>query len=193
VDRFLGFLVLFAMALLALVGSYQLVQAEVRILIAVVFVGSLLGAALLLQRTWLEALARRLGLGRLFGRFKILRDLYDSIHFYDKTVLLKATVASVVWNLILILGYYLLGQAVGADLPVGNYFLLVPIISALLLVPSVGGLGIREGATVFFLKQMGATESQALALALAYDLTLIITGLIGAILYLAQGMREARR
>lgn len=193
VDRFLGLFVLFAMALLALVSSYELVPPEVRIIIAVLFVTSLTGAALLLQRKWIEAWGRRLGLGRLLGRFKILRELYDSIHLYGARALLRATAASVVWNLILILGYYLLGLAVGIELPLGIYFLLVPIISALLIIPSIGGLGIREGATVFLFSQMGMDESQALALALAYDLTLVIIALVGAVLYILQGMRGSRR
>jgi uncharacterized protein (TIRG00374 family) len=193
VDRFLGLFVLFAMALAALVGSHQLVAPEVRTLIAVVFVGSLVGVALLLQRTWIEAWGQRLGLARILGRFKILRELYDSIHLYGTAALLRATAASVVWNLILILAYYLLGLAVGLHLTIGPYFLLVPVISALLMIPSIGGLGIREGATVVLLKQLGVGESQALALALAYDLTLLVTGLIGAVLYISQGMRGARR
>ncbi len=192
VDRFLGLFVLFAMALLALVGSYRLVTSEVRLLIAVVFAGSLVGLALLLQRTWIEAWGRRLGFDRLLGRFRILRELYASLHLYGPAALLRATAASVVWNLILILGYYLLGLAVGIDLALGYYFLLVPIISALLMVPSVGGVGIREGSTVFLFKQVGVAEPQSLALALAYDLTLIVTGLIGAAIYIIWGVREAR-
>ena len=46
VDRFLGLFVLFAMALLALAGSYELVDPQWRIFIAAVFVGSLVAVAL---------------------------------------------------------------------------------------------------------------------------------------------------
>lgn len=193
VDRFLGLFVLFGLALAALLVGYELVIAEVRLLIAVVFVGSLVVVALLLQRTWIESWGRRLRLDRLLGRVKILRELYESIHLYGSTALLRATAASLVWNLILILGYYLLALAVGIDLSLWYYFLIVPIISVALMVPSVGGLGIREWATVLLFKQVGVHESQALALALAYDITLLINGLIGAVIYFMQGMREARK
>ena len=193
VDRFLGLFVLFAMALLALVGSYDLVDTSIRLLIAVVFAGSLVGAALLLQRTWIESWGRGLGVNRLLGRIKILRELYESIHLYGTPALLKATAASVIWNLILILGYYLLGLAVGIDLSLGTYFLFIPVISAVLLVPSVGGLGVRENTTVLLFRQVAVEEPQALALALAYDITLWITALIGAVLYFLQGMLEARQ
>ena len=193
VDRFLGLFVLFALALLALIGGYKLVIPEVRFLIALVFVGSLVVIALLFQRTWIESWGRRLGVGQLLGRFKILRDLYQSIHLYGPAALLRGVAASVVWNLILIFGYYLLGLAVGIDLSLWYYFLFVPIISAALLVPSVGGLGIREWATVLLFVQVGVPESQALALALAYDIVLLINGLIGAAIYVIQGALGARQ
>jgi hypothetical protein len=193
VDRFLGLFVLFAMALLAVAISYEMVAPQVRILIAVVFVGSLVGSALILQRTWIESWGRRLGVDRLFGRVKILRELYESLHIYGPSALLRATAASVVWNLILVVGYYLLGLAVGIELSIGYYFLFVPIISAALMIPSVGGLGIREGITVILFSQVGVPEAQALALAVVYDAVLLVNGFIGASIYLVQGMRGTRR
>ena len=60
------------------------------------------------------------------------------------------------------------------------------------MVPSVGGLGIREGAYVFLFGQVVERE-YAVALAFAYDLTLLASGLIGAIIYLIQSVREARQ
>lgn len=193
VDRFLGLFVLFAMALLILASSSDLVSPDVRILIVVGFFGCLIGVVLLLQRTWIETWARWLRLDGLLGRFKILRELYNSIHLYSTGALLGASAASVVWNVILICSYYLLGLAVGFDLPIGYYFLCVPVISALLMIPSVGGLGIREGATVVLFGRAGISEAQALALALAYDMTLIVTALIGAGIYIAQGLRGMRQ
>lgn len=193
VDRFLGLLVLFAMALLALVGGYRLVTPGERLLIASLFGVSLVAAGLVLQRRWLEAWGRRLGAGRLLRRFKILDELYQSLHLYGWPALLRATAASVAWNLILILGYYLLGQAVGVRLELWYYFLLVPIISVFLMLPSLGGLGVREGVTLVVFTQVGVQEPRALALGLAYLLTLWITALLGAALYILQGLRDTRR
>jgi uncharacterized protein (TIRG00374 family) len=193
VDRFVGLFVLFALAALALAGGYRLVGSEVLVAIAVVFIACLIAVALLLQRTWLEAWGRWLGLDRLLGRIRILRELYASIHLYRPAVLMRSTAASVVWNLMLILGNYLLGLAVGIDLSLWYYFLFIPIISVLLMLPSVGGLGIREGAYVLLFSQVGVDNSQGLALAFAFDLVLLVNGLIGAVIYIAQGMREVRQ
>jgi hypothetical protein len=129
----------------------------------------------------------------LLGRIRILRELYASVRLYRTVDLLRATAASVVWNLMLIVGNYLLGLAVGIDLSLYFYFLFIPIISVLLMLPSIGGLGIREGAYVLLFSQVGVANSQALALAFAFDLYLLINGLVGALVYLAQGMREVRQ
>lgn len=193
VDRFLGLFVLFAMALLALAGGSQVVVLQVRILIALMFAGCLGAGALLLQRTWIESWGRRLGVSQLLRRVKILGDLYDSIHLYGVKALLQATAASVAFNLMLIATNYLLGLAVGMDLSLGIYFLFVPIISAVLMIPSIGGLGVREATYVLLFGQVGVEEGQALALALAYLATLVLAGLIGAVIYIIQGVRGMRR
>jgi uncharacterized protein (TIRG00374 family) len=188
VDRFLGLFLLFALALFVLAFGSELVGPDVRILIVVGFSACLIGVVLLLQRSWIETWGRRLGIGRFLGRFKTLRDLYESVHLYSAVTLARAALASVVWNVILILSYYLLSLAVGIELSIGYFFLFVPVISVLLLVPSVGGLGVREGATVVLFSQAGVPESHALALALAFDVTLLVTALIGASIYIFQGL-----
>ena len=193
VDRFLGLFILFAMALLALAaGGYEMVSSQVRIVIGAAFVACVIGVALLLQRTWIESWGRRLGVNRLLGRIKILRELYESIHLYGSAALLRATAASLVFNLMLILINYLLGLAVGIDLSVWYYFLFVPIISALLMVPSIGGLGVREAGYVVLFGQAGVPAQQGLALALVFDTTLLLAGLIGAVLYIIEGVRGMR-
>lgn len=192
VDRFLGLFVLFGMALAALVVGYRMVAPEVRMLIALVFVSCLLGVVLVLQRTWIESWGRRLGVSRLLGRIKILGELYRSIHLYGTAALLRATAASVVFNLMLVLMNYCLGRAVGINVSLWYYFLFVPVISALLLVPSIGGLGVREAGYVVLFSQVGVDHGHGLALALAYDATLLVVGLIGALIYIVQGIQGLR-
>jgi hypothetical protein len=193
VDRFLGLFVLFAMALGALVVGYEMVLPQVRLVIALIFLGCLAAVGLLLQRTWIERWGQRLGLHRLLGKAKILRELYHSIHLYGPSALAKATLASLVFNVMLVLTNYLLGLAVGIDLSLWYYFVFVPIISALLMVPSIGGLGVREAGYVVLFSQVGVDRDHALALALAYDMTLILTGLLGALIYISQGMLGLRK
>ena len=193
VERFLGLFTLFALALVALVGSYQLVPVQLRWFIAIVFALGLIGIILVLQGTWLQALGQRSGLAQRLGRIALLRDLYQSIQAYSRPVLLRATAAAFAFNLILVLLNYLLGQAVGIDLPLGTYFLFVPIIAAVLMVPSIGGLGVRESAYVLLFSQVGIDQGRGLALALSRDLLLLLLGLLGVIIYVTRSARESWR
>jgi hypothetical protein len=193
VDRFVGLLVLFALAALALLGSYQLVTPVVRLAILVVSLGSLVLVGLLVQRTWIETWGRRLRLDRLFDRFGILRELYTSLHRYSPRALAQALGASLLFNLMHILANVLLAAAVGIHLPVWTFFLFVPIIAFSVMLPSVGGLGLREGAYVLLFSQVGVDQDHGLALALSRDMTLLVLALIGALIYVVQSAREGWR
>lgn len=193
VDRFTGLLVLFVLAALALLGSYQLVTPMVRLAILVVSLASLILVGLLVQRTWIENWGRRLRLDRLFDRFGILRELYASLHLYSPRALAQALGASLLFNLMHILANVLLAAAVGIRLPVWYFFLFVPIIAFTVMLPSVGGLGLREGAYVLLFSQVGVDQDHGLALALSRDMTLLVLALIGVGIYVFQSARESWR
>ena len=46
---------------------------------------------------------------------------------------------------------YLLALALGGDTKLIYFFLIIPVVQLLSMLPSLNGLGIREGATVYFL------------------------------------------
>ena len=75
--------------------------------------------------------------------------------------------------------------ALHLDVPVVFFFILIPLIAIATMIPvSLNGLGIREGAFVFFLAQVGVPEAQALALALVWLAVLIASSLIGGLVWL---------
>lgn len=193
VERFSGLFVMFLFAALALIGSYRLVPPMVVVAILAVTLASIMLVALLLQRTWIERWGRRLQIDRLFARVAILRNLYQSLGLYSRKALARATGAALVFNLIQILANILLARAVGVHVPVAYFFLFVPIVAFTNLLPSLGGLGLREGAYVFLFTQVGVDHDHALALALARDMTLLGLGLIGALIYVVQSALASRR
>jgi uncharacterized membrane protein YbhN (UPF0104 family) len=78
------------------------------------------------------------------------------------------------------------GVALGLDVPVAFYFILIPLIAVATMIPvSLNGLGVREGAFVFFLSQVGVPQDQALSLALLWLGVLIASSLIGGLVWLA--------
>jgi uncharacterized membrane protein YbhN (UPF0104 family) len=78
------------------------------------------------------------------------------------------------------------GIALQLDVPFVFYFILIPPIAVATMIPvSLNGLGVREGAFVFFLAQVGVPEAQALSLALLWLGVLIASSLIGGLVWLA--------
>jgi hypothetical protein len=80
---------------------------------------------------------------------------------------------------------FVVGRAVAIDLDLGRYFIYIPLITAIAVLPiSVLGVGIREGAFVFFFTQAGVLKAQALSLSLLLFSQSLLMALIGGIWYL---------
>lgn len=188
-DRVLGLLVLLAMALVALPFSAHRVPGAIVAALLALIAGSALGLWLLLNRRLYAAASRLPLLGGVL-RHEKATALYDSLHRFPRPALGRATAASLAFNASLILVQVGLAWAVGVRIGLGYFLLFVPIISALLVLPvSISGFGVREGGYLVLFGQAGVAASQAVAMSLlSYGLNLA-TGVVGAVLYLAQGAR----
>jgi glycosyltransferase 2 family protein len=194
VDRIMGLIVLFAMALVALPFSWRLVPPAVSLALLALIAGLAVAIYLFLNRPLVEALSRRVPpLGKLMAHPKVA-TLYASFHHYDRQALARAGAASLLFNLSLIVTQAYLGRAVGVFLSLGYFFLFVPIISSLLTLPiSISGFGVREGGYVVLFGQAGVAAPQAVAMSLLFYAVNALTGLVGGALYLVQGAAGLRR
>ena len=118
---------------------------------------------------------------------KKARAIYDGLNqFKDrKKLIVAAMLLSIVGQLISLWITYLLGQALGSDAPAIYYFLLVPVVQLLAMLPSLNGLGIREGAYVYFMGPWMGKE-KAFALGILWLAMLFVMSLIGAVIYLVR-------
>ncbi len=83
---------------------------------------------------------------------------------------------------------YLLGYGLGMHLSLGKYLIIVPVMGILAALPvSLGGLGVREGTLVYFLKQLGYGPEYGLALGILVYAIILLGGAIGGIVYLKRG------
>ena len=77
------------------------------------------------------------------------------------------------------------GQALGAQVPFGYYWVLVPMVTLLTMLPvSVNGMGVRENATVLFLAPLGVPDTIAMPLALLWFAVFLAISLLGGLVYL---------
>jgi len=110
----------------------------------------------------------------------------------NKPLLVKAMILSFLFHTLTVVNVLAAAYAVGwVDPPVLDLFIVIPLI---LLVGSLpiapGGLGIQEGAFMFFLSGIGATPEQALALAVVLRAKHAIISLCGGLVLLRMKGQE---
>jgi uncharacterized protein (TIRG00374 family) len=193
VERLMGML---AVATLAILAAVLLVRQAADGPIRALTLGFgalivLLVALFFHRRTFhvLEALAGRIslwGLEKKLLRLSQALDLYRS----QRAVLLAVFLASIAYQLLIVVFSYLVGRALGLGISFRYFMLCVPFTVIISLVPiSINGVGIREGGYVFLLSKIGHSSSEAVSLSLLiYALSLLVS-LIGGLLYLLRGIR----
>ena len=84
-----------------------------------------------------------------------------------------------------ILGTLLLGVAIGSPIILGYYFILLPIVWLVAMIPiSINGLGLREGAFVVLFVSIGMSKEAAIAISVLFLAQAMLQGLIGGVLFL---------
>ena len=117
-------------------------------------------------------------LGRIFE----IVDLYQK----KRRDFLISLGLSLVAQGLYILMMYLLARAIHIDLPIFMFFLFFPIIGIFSMVPSIGGLGVREAATVYLFQKF-IPLNEAVAFSMLSDLFVYGVGIGCGILYAIHG------
>jgi uncharacterized protein (TIRG00374 family) len=190
VDRATGLLILFLMALVALIFSYRLVTPQVAAAIVLLALMGWGGLVVIIKRDWLE----KWGLLRFIARIRQLEDVYEAVYACGLKALGRALAVSFALNVLLIVMNYLIALSLGVRISLWYFLLFVPIISFLLALPvSLSGLGVREGGYVYLFSQAGVAAPLALTMSLVIAAFNLIIGFIGGILYALEGVRGLRR
>jgi glycosyltransferase 2 family protein len=128
----------------------------------------------------LPLLARRSQRARL--RARQLRSVFDTLR--SPRLLAATTLLSLVVQAANVLIVWLVGTAIGAQVPGAYYWIVVPMISLLTLLPiSVNGMGLRENGMAVFLAPLGIGEGTALTLSLLWFAVVSATSLAGGLVY----------
>jgi glycosyltransferase 2 family protein len=194
VDRYLGLMALLFMGLIAGALRPDVAPSASLALIGLLFAGGVV-AAWLLSRPWWARWSEGepsagSGLTARLIRGLRLPAIAASLGAYTAAVLARALVVSFVFNFLQIGWTVAIAHGLGLQLPLPLFFVFVPLTAAALLLPSLGGLGVRELTTVTLLGAVGVPQASALALSLCVYAITVVTGLIGGVLYLVQGLRR---
>jgi uncharacterized protein (TIRG00374 family) len=133
------------------------------------------------QFRFIEGFLNRFGIGTK------IREIYEGLHDFrnHRSIVWWAMALSVVGQSISIIVLYMLAVALGAQTKLYYFFLLVPVVHLVSMLPSLNGLGIREGAYIYFLKPYIGREYAA-AIGILWLGLLLLLSLIGGIIYLVR-------
>ena len=174
-DRLNGLMVLVGLAFVAVLLSPLDLPAWITISVWVI-AGCTLGGLASLQivarlgrlkgttREQLSTAVRLLGVPRILACTLLL------------SLLVQAANVVIVW---------LVGQAIHAPIPATYYWVMVPMVSLLTLLPvSINGMGVREGATTLFLAPLGVEQGTAFTLAFLWFAVYATVSLLGGLVYI---------
>jgi uncharacterized protein (TIRG00374 family) len=105
----------------------------------------------------------------------------------DRSLLVKVGLLSFLFHILTVVNTVAVASAVGwTTAPWADLFVVVPLILLVGAVPiSPQGLGLQEGAFVFFLHSVGASTGEALAIALVLRAKSYVLALFGAVAWVS--------
>jgi len=185
VDRLLGLVTMMFLAIIALCASYGSIENKaVFAIVGAMFAISFIFTILIFNRS----LARKFGfLKPLLKRFNLedkLRRLYEAANKYrrHKKLIIYALLLSISLQIVSILAVSFLGISISANVRIVRFFLAIPVVSAVSMLPSINGLGIREGGFVYCLGPYTGVEN-AFALSLVWLAMYLGTSLFGGVVF----------
>ena len=192
-ERYTG---LVAMLCLALMGAFfcSLVTPAIRVTVVLASLGLCLCTVIALSERSLKVLHLLPLLGKLEPS---LRKIQTALHLarQNQTLFVKALVLSFIYHTITIINTVVCAAAVGwSNVPLIDLAVVLPLILLIGALPiSPNGLGIQEGAFFFFLKAIGASPAQALAIGVVLRAKTLVLAVLGALVWIGMKREVAIR
>lgn len=192
IDRLSGLMALFVMALAVLPFRPAEFPPRLAWSIGVLCGVGLLAGLILINGRFVHAAVRLLP-----PRVRALGDnfldrLAAAIGRCGWRTLAGALLVSVLFNLMQVAWWAITSRALGLTIPFGYYLLVVPVMAIALLVPSIGGLGVRENVAPLLFSGTGISPEQAVALTLLVFGLERVASLLGAPVYLLGSFRRGQ-
>ena len=113
------------------------------------------------------------------------------VYWQDLRLTYRIILLSILLQAFVFLCHIFIGMALGVKVPLSYYLVFYPLTTiAGFLIPSLNGLGIREGTYIYFLRRVNVSSDQGLAFSICWLIILLITSFIGGIIYLFGDFRK---
>jgi uncharacterized protein (TIRG00374 family) len=188
-DRFIGLLSLFFLAFISLL--FKIIFEETSNSTAFIY---LIVGTICLSIGWIALINLHSILKSIF-KFKNQKlikyltkyELFSeniNLSNYPKSIIIKGFGISVLGNLLSAFSIYFIALALNIQVGIFPILIVFPLVTVISMIPiSIGGIGLREGAFVFFLAGYSVTSSSSIAIALLYFSSIVFLGVIGGIIF----------
>jgi hypothetical protein len=187
-DRLSGCVGLVTLAIGALFFGWKYAQDRVVLLSVAIITAIMLAVLLILFNNFIFfKLNKILNSYHASRMIEVLKNLHQEIYHFKryKKLLFTNLLFSIFIQVGSPLAFYVTALSLGQKLNLVYFFIFLPIIGAITLLPiSIGGLGLRENITVFFFKKIGMAKEFAGAMSFLNSIFILILAGIGGLIYL---------
>ena len=190
---------LFSLLLLASIATVQLKvvndHGHLQWLVIGVFISFILGFYSILNSTFRRIIGYgfdKIGAKRMKDEIKSASQSFRNFLINKKALVLNMFL-SFLSQIIGIYFVYVAGLSLNIEIPLMAYYIYVPIIQLITLIPiSLGGIGVREGGFVYFFSEAGASQAQSLSLSFLLLFQMLSMTIAGGIFYIMREMRQRK-
>ena len=189
-----GTLIMVAVGLAVAVGRYDDVELVVWVELVLVGAMCVIGVLTFSRRAGRHLLERVFPLLGPIRLERPLASLYLALHGYraHSRTLVLVLAATLAIHIARTVTVWLCGKAVGVDLSPLVYFILVPLLLLVMMVPfTINGLGVREAFFVAFLARFDVGAAAAFATGFLFYAVTVATSLPGGVVLLWRSVRPA--
>lgn len=186
-DRFSGAIALTLVALLSFItGRHILQQESIIISLSILCIVTFFSSLVIFSRSFFLFLIRVFRKGSWLHRELI--SFHDHLYFFKKNpqVFIKSLYFSLPIQVLVPLGFFVVAKAFNVNLSIIYFLILVPIITAIALIPiTIAGAGTREASAVYFFSLVGIDKSIGLSISLLNLFFMLGISILGGIFYVS--------
>ncbi len=113
------------------------------------------------------------------------------VYWHDLKLMVRVFILSLFLQIFVLLCHFFIAMALGINIPLSYYLVFYPLTTiAGFMIPSLNGLGIREGTYIYFLSKVNINSEQGLAFSICWLIVLLITSFIGGLVYMFGDFRK---
>ncbi|MGD9487700.1 MAG: YbhN family protein [Calditrichaceae bacterium] len=192
IERLVGMASTFFLAIVALFFVSQYFHSNRLLYMSLIlFTGIIVFIFLITRNRPFKMLLRIFDKVTFFNIGEKFNKLFEAIHQLRtyRRVFVYVFILSLLSQIAIVLMNYFISQAFSMKIDLLYLFLVVPVTFALTLLPSINGVGVRDGGYVVLLGKIGISGAAAISLSFMNLLIPMFISLFGAILFIIQKRR----